>query len=220
MAQNVEGTRRTAQVRTRGRAARVVERVFSATAEELSRVGFQAMRVEDVAARSGVNKTTIYRRWPTKAELVAATMAEHGKQRIAIDTGSLRGDLRASLLMPFRLERSEQGMLRIMQMERSVPEVEALARRFRAALESLRLDMVRRGIARGELPKHVDAQLIVDLVSAPMQRALLFNETVEESYVDRVLDVVLAGAAACAAKAQPVSRRAGGRREVERRRPR
>jgi AcrR family transcriptional regulator len=205
MAQPVERTRRTANLRTRGRAAGVVQRVFSATAEELSRVGYAAMRVEDVAARSGVNKTTIYRRWPTKAELVAATMIEHGKQRTVIDTSTLRGDLRASLLGAFQLKRSEQGMLRIMQMERAVPEVEELARRFRHALERMRLAMVHRGIARGELPKEVDAQLVVDLVSAPTQRALLFNEMIVESYIDRVLDVVLAGAAACASKAQTTS---------------
>jgi AcrR family transcriptional regulator len=39
-------------------------KAVEATAEELSRVGYAAMRVEDVAARSGVHKTTIYRRWP------------------------------------------------------------------------------------------------------------------------------------------------------------
>lgn len=67
-------TRRTGNARTRGRAANVVHRVVSATADELSRVGYAALRVEDVAARSGVHKTTIYRRWPTKTELVAATI--------------------------------------------------------------------------------------------------------------------------------------------------
>src|SRR5688572_4371387 len=93
-----DGTRRTAGVRVRGRAADVVERVLTATGEELSRAGYAALRVEDVAARSGVNKTTIYRRWPNKAELVAAALREMTTQPAAIDTGSLRDDLRASLL--------------------------------------------------------------------------------------------------------------------------
>ncbi len=200
MSQETDGTRRTANMRIRGRAARVVEDVFTATAEELSRVGYAAMRVEDVATRSGVNKTTIYRRWPTKGELVAATMVAQVKQRNAIDTGTLRGDLRASLLSPFTLKSSEQGMLRMVQTERAAPEVEALAHRFRDMLQRMRLTLVERGIARGELPKGVDAKLIVDLVSAPSQRALLLNEKIHESYIDRVLDVVLAGAAASARK--------------------
>ncbi len=176
-----------------------------ATAEELNRVGYAALRVEDVAARSGVHKTTIYRRWPTKAELVAATittMMERSAGRSAIDTGSVRDDLRQSLLLVLDLKPSEQGILRVMQVERGLPEVNALARRFRDGIHGMRLTMVQRGIARGELPKGVDANLIVDLISAPVQRALLFDENVDASYVDRMLDLVLAGAAACAPEAR------------------
>jgi AcrR family transcriptional regulator len=178
--------------------------VVVATAEELRRVGYAAMRVEDVAARSGVHKTTIYRRWPTKPELVAATittMIERSEGRGAIDTGTVRGDLRKSLLAVLDLKPSEQGILRIMQVERAIPEVNALARRFRDELHGMRLTMVKRGIARGELPKGADVKLIVDLVSAPVQNALLLDESWNARYVDRVLDVVLAGAAACAREA-------------------
>lgn len=75
-----ERTRRTGRVRTGGRAEQVVQRVFATTLAELSRVGYQAMRVDDVAERSGVNKTTIYRRWPTKAQLVTAAMLVAAEQ--------------------------------------------------------------------------------------------------------------------------------------------
>lgn len=204
MSQAPGRTRRTVNVRSRGRAAKVVQRVVTATADELRRVGYAAMRVEDVAVRSGVHKTTIYRRWPTKAQLVAATMAmmlARREQPGAIDTGTARTDLRASLLAVLDLTPSEQGILRIMQLERALPEVNALAHQFRDEVERMRLSMVKRGIARGELPKGVDAKLIVDLVSAPVQRALLFNESLDARYLDRVLDVVLAGAASCAAEA-------------------
>jgi AcrR family transcriptional regulator len=197
-------TRRTGNARTRGRAAKVVDRVVKATAEELGRVGYAALRVEDVAARSGVHKTTIYRRWPTKPELVAATIAtmmQRSERVAAIDTGTVRGDLRKSLLGVLDLKPSEQGILRFMQLERGIPEVEELARRFSDELHGMRLTMVQRGIARGELPKGVDAKLIVDLVSALVQRALLFSEKLDASYLDRALDVVLAGAAVCAPKA-------------------
>lgn len=194
-------------MRTRGRAARVVERIVGATVAELSRVGYEAMRVEDVAARSGVNKTTIYRRWPTKAEMVASALVEGTKLRPAIDTGSLREDLRISLLGAFKLKPSEQGVLRIMQMERSIADVDALARRMRDELRNARIAIVRRGIARGELPSGVDVELIVELVSAPVQRALLFNETIDEQFIERTLDVVLTGAAAHATGARTGVRR-------------
>ena len=190
----------------RGRAASVVDRVVVATARELSRVGYAAMRVEDVASRSGVHKTTIYRRWPTKEELVAATittMIAKSDAGIAIDTGTVRGDLHASMLRVLDLSPTELGVLRIMQVERGIPEVNSMAQRFRAAVHRLRVAMVERGIARGELPAGVDANLIVDLISAPLQSALLFDDSLDTSYLDRVLDVVLMGAAACATEPAP-----------------
>jgi AcrR family transcriptional regulator len=207
MLPGTEDTRRTANVRPGGRSARVVTRVMEATAYELSRVGYAALRVEDVAARSGVNKTTIYRRWPTKAELVAATIG-HPRDLVPVDTGSVRADLRASLLVGVNLSPSQRGILRVVQTERTVPEIDAVTRRMRTAIQRARIAMVERGIARGELPRGVDAKLIVDLVSAPVQKALLFNETLDESYIERVLDVVLSGAIAHASKPESAARRA------------
>ena len=190
-------TRRTGKERTGGRAAGVVERVVAATLAELSRVGYAAMRVEDIAARSGVNKTTIYRRWPTKAELLTSAVIEAAKKHApAIDTGTVRGDLHASLATPFNLQPYEQGILRVVQMERAVEAVDEFARRMRDELRAMRIAIVRRGISRGELPRGVDVELVVDLVSAPVQRALLFNESIDSATIERMLDVVLAGAAA------------------------
>lgn len=200
MAKARETTRRTGETRTGGRAARVVDRVVAATFEELSRVGYTAMRVEDIAARSGVNKTTIYRRWPTKAELITSAVIQYAERHVpSIDTGSVRGDLHASLVAAFKLKPFEQGVLRVIQMERSVEAVDVFARRMRDQLREMRIGMVRRGIARGELPPQVDVALVVDLLSAPVQRALIFNENLDSASIDRMLDIVLAGAAADAA---------------------
>src|SRR3984885_1261290 len=81
-----------------GRSARVVAEVLRATAEELARVGYAALRMEDVARAAGVNKTTVYRRWPTKMRLVAEAMRHERERRsVAPDTGSLREDLRVML---------------------------------------------------------------------------------------------------------------------------
>jgi AcrR family transcriptional regulator len=204
MSEAAQATRRTANVRVRGRAADVVARVMAATAHELGRVGYAALRVEDVATRSGVNKTTIYRRWPTKPELVAGAIRQHVAEALAqrtssaFDTGTLRGDLRASLLLGFDPSPDKLGILRVVQTERSVPEIEAITGRAREHLRRMRVAIVQRAIARGELPNGVDAHLLVDLVSAPVQRALLFGERLTASYIDRVLDVVLAGAIATA----------------------
>src|SRR5580658_6994043 len=88
-------TRGAGRVRTGGRSARIVADVLRATAEELARVGYTALRMEDVARAAGVNKTTVYRRWPTKVQLVTETMRrEHEQRVVAPDTGSVREDLR------------------------------------------------------------------------------------------------------------------------------
>jgi len=190
-------TRRTEGVRVKGRAARVVNEVLTATAEELSRVGYAALRVEDVAARSGVNKTTIYRRWPTKPELVGAALCTVMEPPDTPDTGTLRGDFVASLTKSavFTMSPLGKGVVRVMQIERAHPEVEPIARALREEYRSLREQLVERAIARGELPQDTDARFLADLMSAPvLARLLMDQEPVDVHFIERVIDLVLAGA--------------------------
>src|SRR6516162_5006549 len=90
--------RRTRQQRLGGRSERVVRDVTRATAAELARVGYAELRVEDVATEAGVNKTTIYRRWPSKIELVAAAIRAINEPSGDLpDLGSISLDLLALL---------------------------------------------------------------------------------------------------------------------------
>src|SRR6476620_11743683 len=83
-----------ARPRTGGRSARVVAEVLSATLEVFAKQGYAGFSVEAVALRAGVNKTTIYRRWPAKADLVgAALFALRDEDPEPPDSGSLREDL-------------------------------------------------------------------------------------------------------------------------------
>jgi AcrR family transcriptional regulator len=80
----------------------VVEKVREATVAELARVGFPGLTVEGVAKAANVNRTTIYRRWPSKGALLLAVI-EPGLERFDHDhdpdTGSLGGDLLALMLL-------------------------------------------------------------------------------------------------------------------------
>ena len=70
--------------------------VLTATLELMVETGYDGLSVDAVAARAGVHKTTVYRRWPTKAALVAAAAADRSEQLVPVpDTGSLVGDLTA-----------------------------------------------------------------------------------------------------------------------------
>ena len=77
----------------------VVENVRAATLAELTRVGFAGFTIDGVARAAGVNRTTIYRRWPTREALLASAV-EPLLERYDADpaTGSLSGDLLALML--------------------------------------------------------------------------------------------------------------------------
>jgi len=196
-----DGDRRTNGVQRQGRAAKVVAAVLQATGEELNRVGYANLRVDEVAERAGVNKTTIYRRWPTKAVLVSDALDSHFQtERPLPDTGSLRGDILDYLGNMVTLARTSmwRGMLTALS-GRTDPEVEIVARKLYLRERGFRTRLVQRAIDRGELPRAVDAELIGDLFSAPILRRLLtFGEDVEREYMESVIDVTLAGAAVAA----------------------
>lgn len=170
--------------------------VLRATAEELGRVGYAALRIEDVAVRSGVNKTTIYRRWPTKGELVGAMLQQIVEDQAAPDTGTLRGDLLEHIrhIVAWATSPAGRGVMRMMQTHRTDPEVEAIARAIRKENHARRGAPIKRGIARGELPEGTNAELVVEIVYSPIVTRLMRNEPLTEAYAAAVVDVVLAGA--------------------------
>jgi len=187
--------RRTVGTRVRGRAARVVDSVLRATGEELCLVGYAALRIEDIALRSGVNKSTIYRRWPSKTDLVCAAILDLMNHTIAIDTGSVREDLRQSLRRLTHLSEIPKwrGIIQLIA-SRSDPEVDVLANQLRDEQHAMRIAMIERGVARGELPATTNAALIADLVTGPVFRRLFnFMESVDAAYIDQVLEIVFAG---------------------------
>lgn len=192
-----QATRRTEGIRTSGRSARIVDEVLRVALEEVGRAGYEAMRMEDVAARSGVNKTTIYRRWPTKAALVAAAIRHFAAPPQPPETGSLRSDLLSLLqVMSARAESPLGcGVVRMLQAERSHPEVDAFLRAIRAEHVAARRLVVQAAIARGELPAGTDPDLVTELVFSPVFRRIQMGaRPVDEDFIHASVDVVLAGA--------------------------
>ena len=192
-----EDTRRTQGARTQGRSAKIVQRVLTATAVELGRVGFAALRIDDVADRSGVNKTTIYRRWPTKPELVAAALRALTQPPDAPDTGSLRGDLLAHFgrLAELSHSRVGRGVVRTLQVERMHPELEPVRKQLRGEQRALRVSLFERAVARGELPGHANLELLAEVAAAPMlARVMNGDADLDEAFIQAVVDLLLVGA--------------------------
>src|SRR5215467_10346711 len=137
-----------------GRSARVVAAILNATLEEFGRVGYARLRIGAVAERSGVNKTTIYRRWREKSALACAALKTVGGPPFDPDSGCVRTDLAASFRQATRGWTTPRGraLLRVIAAERADPTVDRLARMLRERHVASRRLMLERAIGRGELP--------------------------------------------------------------------
>jgi AcrR family transcriptional regulator len=166
--------------------------------DELSRAGYAALRVEDVATRAGVNKTTVYRRWPTKVELAGAAIRTFaGHEEAMPDTGSIRGDLLELVQRVITFVRTPEGDIftRLLVAEHGDPEVDRLARSLRDAFMTRRAEVISRAQARGELPGDLDARVFLDAIFIPVtMRILRYREDVDVATTEAFVDLALTGA--------------------------
>jgi len=184
-----------------GRSARVREAVLAATAAELSERGFAAMTIEDIATRSGVHKTTIYRRWSTLSQLVADAAVEVSATTVPIpDTGSIEFDLREMARSIVALVTSESGGALVAALFSDAvrtPEVARLKREFYSARYELADIVVHRAVERGEISEKVSAADLLAAVAAPIYyRLLVADLPVDQSVADRAAAGALAAARA------------------------
>lgn len=151
-----------------GRSEQVVRRVLDAAIIELARSGYSGLRMDRVASRASVNKTTIYRRWPSRAALVRALVDRLQtplRESRLPDTGQLEGDLVEAFSRRFTVGRTVEGRAwaRLLD-ERHSHEVEAIIGTAVDERGAEWRSMVTRAIDRDELPPGTDAQLVLDLV--------------------------------------------------------
>jgi AcrR family transcriptional regulator len=153
-----------------GRSERVVQQVLVATVAELAESGYRGFRMDVASEAAGVNKTTIYRRWPGKKQLVAAAvdwMRRFVHDVPLPDTGSLERDLVAAFRrkVSFKDRVEGQAWARLLA-EKHDPEVSAVIGDAVKERSGAWYAMVTRAAARGELPKGTDARLLLGMLSA------------------------------------------------------
>jgi len=179
------------------RVARTRAAVLGAAIDLLAERGYAGFSVEGVVERTGVAKTTLYRHWPTRDDLLAAVIGQLGGTRQLPDTGSVRQDL-----LDFFARRVQAA--RIPQWERCMPAlVEAAARHPELAEMVARLTdqalsqvetLIRRGIERGEIRRDLSPQLAASALMGPLVfRRLLLQEAPTEQRVSAVVDLVMQG---------------------------
>ena len=167
-------TERTKTRRTKGvlggRSERVVEQVLIATVAELAASGYRAFRMDVVSASAKVNRTTIYRRWPRKALLVAAAvqwMRRFVHDVPLPDTGSLERDLADAFRrkVSFKDRVEGQAWARLLA-EKHDPEVSAVIGDAVKERSDAWYTMITRAVARGELPNGTDPRLLLTMLGA------------------------------------------------------
>ncbi|MET1000858.1 MAG: TetR/AcrR family transcriptional regulator [Acidimicrobiia bacterium] len=181
----------------RPRSTECDEQILRAAMEEYAENGFDGMSVDAVAARAGVSKATIYRRYPSKLELVAASifgLAEAAAPKP--DTGSLRGDLQASLhnLSQLVADPVLGQCIRTMVPDGiRNPELGQVHEHFVRHRRAGTIAALERAIARGELRAGLDVELAADVIAGPLfYRHLVSHMPIDDDYVDGVIDVFVA----------------------------
>jgi AcrR family transcriptional regulator len=161
-------------------------------------VGFAATTVEAVAARAGVGKATVYRRWPSKVPLVIDALDARAIEQVPIPrTGSVRGDLIEFLVGLVETMSGPDGRL-VAPLLAEISRNQELAEAFRRDLVAPRRagveEIIREGMARGELRHDLDVDLALDTpVGIIFQRLLILGEPVDKEVVRRIVDQLLEG---------------------------
>lgn len=185
------------RMRVGGRSARVVSAVLRTTLEVLGQKGYAGLRIEDVAARAGVNKTTIYRRWPTRADLVVAALTSLSTPPVAVETGRLACDLKATFMTATTLRSTAvgRGVVRALIAERGDPEVDRVVCEIRERHRAPARRVLERARRRGDLPKRVDLELLLDVLTGTINTRLREQpDALDPEWVGRVVRLVLSGA--------------------------
>jgi len=172
--------------------------IVDATVDLLTTDGYQALSFEAVAARAGVGKRTIYRRWKSKGALVGAAYTEMVQRRHPDpDTGDAVKDLR---LLLRRLFTSVQvpgvtAALRSMVAEAQLdPDFATELRRFVESRREVVRTILRRGIERGQLRADLDPDTAIDLVFGPYwYRLLIAHAPLDSRFAATLVDHMLRG---------------------------
>ena len=178
------------------RVRRSREKVLAAAAGLLFERGFSGASIDEVSRRSGVAKTTIYRHWPTRADLMRDACASIGTPQRTPDTGTLKADLTALTTMLARVLRSERWtavLPSVIDAAERDPDIAAmygtLQRGYSAPFEAV----IARAKARGELPDAADAAVLTAMLVGPLfYRRWFSREPVTDAFAKQILKRVVA----------------------------
>lgn len=174
--------------------------ILVATIAEIRAVGYDALAMEAIAARAGVGKATVYRWWSSKELVVIEAIGQIVRAIPAPDTGSVQEDV-------FALIRATVGMYQdpattgllsglVAAMARSEGVAGAMRSGFVGVWREAMREVMRRGMARGELPVGLDLEATIDMMAGPLfYRFLMIGKPIDDRFARTVVRTILNGIA-------------------------
>jgi AcrR family transcriptional regulator len=192
---------------------RVDRAILEATRELIAERGVHEFRTEDVAVRAAVGKGAIYRRYPSKDELVTAAVGALVDEQIQLpDTGSTRADLLALMGEAVELYRGSVAGRLMPSLVSAMAQRPELARAVRdgflAGRRGALAHVLRRGIERGDLRSDLDLEFALDVFGGPLfYRLLITGGPIDEQLAEAVAELILRGFAPDRSARQKSTRR-------------
>jgi AcrR family transcriptional regulator len=186
----------------RPRAARATRDILKTALELGMKSGFDTLTVEGIAARAGVGKATIYRRWPNAWAIIAeAVLADVDQVAPVQQRATARESLEASMRLVARSFRGRHGTIFRALIGRAQFDpalLDALIQRWLLSRRQISREIVRRGIATGELRAGLDPDIVLDALYGPLYHHLLLpydqdKARLSEGYVAKLIDTVFGG---------------------------
>lgn len=173
--------------RGRPRDDRLDAAIVDAAVAEVGAKGWGGATIEGIAARAGVGRASIYRRWGSKYELFQYAAASITQPSDGVDTGSFLDDLFAALLPIANMLTQPElgGLLPSLLAEATNDEaVRSTVRTFAGRSRQQAIDAVERARERGDVPASTDADALVDMLAGGLvYRRLLLGEAADATAI-------------------------------------
>ena len=186
----------------RPRDGQATEAILKAALELGEELGFDGLTVEGIAARAGVGKTTIYRRWSNAWAIVAdAFLADANRISPVEQRGTARESFAVSMKLVAKSFRGRLGKILRPLIGRAQVDPAlrlALGEQWLAARRAMSREIVRKGIASGELRAGLDPDTVLDALYGPLYHRLLLPYEgnairLSDEYIDGLVDTVFGG---------------------------
>jgi AcrR family transcriptional regulator len=182
----------------RPRNEQIDQAILKAAIDLVLEIGFRAVTIEAIAARTGVGKTTIYRRWPNKAIVIMeAFMQRVGSETLFPPAAKATESIRLQMRAMARVFRGKDGAL----VKALVAEAQVCAEfapifreRWTLPRRKLALGLFKEAVRRGEIRPDLDLEATVDLLYAPLYyRLQMATGPLSDAYIDTIFEHTING---------------------------